>query len=240
MNGDAPACRDENAPLPCVGMFDSGVGGLSVARAFLKLRPGARVRYVADWEHCPYGALPGEIVLGRALAISRELAAAGCNPIVVACNTASAVALAGIRAALPDTGIVGMEPAIKPAAALSRNGRVGVLATAHTLSGGLFRGTMCKFARGVRVIEAEGAGLVELVENGELDTPRARSMVAKALAPLLEGGCDTIALACTHYPALLPAMRAVAPGVLFVDPAEAVAQRVAALYDRAAGRSEHK
>ena len=216
-------------------MFDSGIGGVSVARAFLRLRPSARVRYVADWQFCPYGDLPEAVVRGRALAVAGSLARFGCNPVVVACNTASAAALSDMRAAFPGTGFVGMEPAVKPAAALSRNGRVGVLATAHTLRGNLFRGTVARHASGVEVVAAEGAGLVELVESGDLSSPRARETVARALSPLLDAGCDTVVLACTHYPSLLPLMREIAPGAAFVDPAEAVARRAAVLWDAARG-----
>ena len=230
----APLPGGDAAPPPPVGFFDSGVGGVSVARAFLRLRPGASVRYVADWEHCPYGALSDEEVRARALAISRSLVSAGCNPVVVACNTASAVALADLRAAFPATSFVGMEPAIKPAAALSENGVVGVLATSHTLRGDLFRRTCGKFASSLRVVLAEGEGFVELVESGELESPRALAAVSRALAPLLDAGCDTVALACTHYPALLPLMRRVAPSVRFLDPAEAVAARAAAVWDKIA------
>lgn len=216
---------------PAVGMFDSGLGGLSVARAFLRLRPSATVRYVADWEHCPYGALGREEVRDRALSIAKNLASAGCNPVVVACNTASAVALADIRAALEGTDVVGMEPAVKPAAGLSKKGVVGVLATSHTLHGDLFRGTSTRFASTARIIAAEGTGLVELVENGDVSSAHASAVVSTALAPLIDAGCDVIALACTHYPALLPIMRHLAPGIVFVDPAEAVARRVAHLWD---------
>ena len=223
------------ADAPPVGMFDSGVGGVSVARAFLRMRPRAVVRYVADWTFCPYGERPDPIVRERALSIARGLAAAGCAPVVVACNTASAVALSDIRRALPDVPVVGMEPAVKPAAAMSKTGVVGVLATAHTLRGELFRGTAGRYASGVRVVTAEGRGFVELVESGDVSSDRARETVARALAPLLAAGCDVVALACTHYPALLPLLREAAPGVVFVDPAEAVARRAASLWDRLRG-----
>lgn len=216
---------------PDVGMFDSGVGGLSVARAFLRLRPSARVRYVADWEFCPYGELPPERIRARAVSIARGLASGGCDPVVVACNTASAVALSDIRAELPGVRVVGMEPAVKPAVAISHNGVVGVLATEHTLRGGLFKRTSARCAGSVRVVAAEGTGLVELVESGDLASSRARETVVRALSPLLDAGCDTVVLACTHYPSLLPLMREAAPDVVFVDPAEAVARRTAALWD---------
>lgn len=220
-----------SAPAPAVGFFDSGVGGLSVARAFLRLRPAARVLYTADWAFCPYGARPDAEILGRSREIVRGLLALGARLVVVACNSASAVALEALRAEHPGVPFVGMEPAVKPAAALSRTGAVGILATAHTLRGRLFRETSARFAAGVRVVPAVGEGFVELAESGDLSSDAARRTAARVLAPLLEARCDPIVLGCTHYPFLLPLLREVAPGVRFLDPSEAVARRAAALYD---------
>ena len=156
-----------SAPAPAVGFFDSGMGGLSVARAFLRLRPAARVLYTADWAFCPYGARPDAEILERSREIVRDLLALGARLVVVACNSASAVALEALRAERPDVPFVGMEPAVKPAAALSRTGAVGILATAHTLRGRLFRETAARHAAGVRVVPAVGEGFVELAESGE-------------------------------------------------------------------------
>lgn len=220
-----------SAPAPAVGFFDSGVGGLSVARAFLRLRPAARVLYTADWAFCPYGARPDADILGRSREIVRGLLALGARLVVVACNSASAVALEALRAEHPGVPFVGMEPAVKPAAALSRTGAVGILATAHTLRGRLFRETAARFASGVRVVPAVGEGFVELAESGDLSSDAARRTAARVLAPLLEARCDPIVLGCTHYPFLLPLLREIAPGVRFLDPSEAVARRAAALYD---------
>ena len=126
---------------PAVGFFDSGMGGLSVARAFLRLRPRARTFYVADWDHCPYGGRPDAEILDRSRQLFAQLRGLGCGLVVIACNSASAVALRTLREENPGFPIVGMEPAVKPAAALSRTGAVGILATAHTLRGRLFRET---------------------------------------------------------------------------------------------------
>jgi len=219
-------------PPPAAGFLDSGVGGLSVARAFLRLRPSARVLYTADWAFCPYGERPDEVVRDRARRLADDLVALGCRLLVVACNSASAVALDALRADHPDIPVVGMEPAVKPAAALSRTGAVGILATAHTLRGRLFRETSARFASGVRVVPAVGEGFVELVESGDLSSPAARAAVSRVLAPLLAARCDPIVLGCTHYPFLLPLLRELAPGVRFLDPSDAVARRAAALYDR--------
>lgn len=219
---------------PAVGFFDSGIGGLGVARAFLRLRPDARVFYVADWEHCPYGGRPDSEILDRVRLICSRLESLGSRVIVMACNTASAVALRQMRRERPSVRFVGMEPAVKPAAAAAAaRGRraVGVLATAHTLRGGLFRATSARHASGIKVVAAEGKGFVELAESGDLCSAEARETVRRVLAPLLEAGCDPIVLGCTHYPLLLPLLRDEAPGVEFVDPAEAVARRAAALWD---------
>ena len=219
-------------PPPAAGFLDSGVGGLSVARAFLRLRPSARVLYTADWAFCPYGERPDKVVRDRVRRLADDLVALGCRLLVVACNSASAVALDALRADHPDIPVVGMEPAVKPAAALSRTGAVGILATAHTLRGRLFRETSARFASGVRVVPAVGEGFVELVESGDLSSPAARAAVSRVLAPLLAARCDPIVLGCTHYPFLLPLLRELAPGVRFLDPSDAVARRAAALYDR--------
>ena len=231
MAGSAASAAAPAAPKPAVGFFDSGVGGLSVARAFLRLRPAARVLYTADWTFCPYGARPDEEIRGRSREIVRGLLGLGARLVVVACNSASAVALETLRAEHPDVPFVGMEPAVKPAAALSRTGAVGILATAHTLRGRLFRETSARFASDVRVVPAVGEGFVELVESGDLASPAARATVERVLAPRLAAHCDPIVLGCTHYPFLLPLLRAAAPGTTFLDPSEAVARRAAALYD---------
>ena len=231
MAGSAASAAAPAAPTPAVGCFDSGVGGLSVARAFLRLRPAARVLYTADWTFCPCGARPDEEIRARSREIVRGLLGLGARLVVVACNSASAVALETLRAENPGVPFVGMEPAVKPAAALSRTGAVGILATAHTRRGRLFRETSARFASGVRVVPAVGEGFVELVESGDLASPAARATVERVLAPLLAARCDPIVLGCTHYPFLLPLLRAAAPGTTFLDPSEAVARRAAALYD---------
>ena len=222
--------------FPRVGFFDSGLGGLSVARAFLRIRPAAPVVYTADWENCPYGDKSDEAIRARALQLADALVREhGCAMVVVACNTASAVALDAIRAAHPDVPVVGMEPAAKPAAATSRTGCIGILATEHTLRGKLFRETVGRHAAGVRVETAVGEGFVELAEAGDVRSAAARETAARVLKPLLAAQCDPIVLGCTHYPLLLPLLRAVAPHARFLDPSEAVARRVAALWDELPG-----
>ena len=228
MAGPSP---EQGRPEPAIGFFDSGMGGLGVARAFLSLRPAARVFYLADWEHCPYGGRDDAEIRSCAFRNADSLVALGARIVVLACNSASAVALDALRRERPGTQFVGMEPAIKPAAAMTRTGAVGVLATAHTLSGRLFRETALRHAAGVRLVPSVGEGFGELAEAGAPDGPESRAIVRRALAPLLASGCDVVVLGCTHYPLLLPLLRAEAPGVRFLDPALAVARRAAALWD---------
>ncbi|MGN0845082.1 MAG: glutamate racemase [Kiritimatiellia bacterium] len=232
MNGGKSISGDfQKISKPRVGFFDSGIGGVSIAKAFLALRPEADILYTADWTYCPYGTRAESEVMERAHTLTKELVRQGCRIVVLACNTASAVALQKLREMYPDIRFVGMEPAVKPAAKQSRTGVIGVLATGPTLRGGLLSKTASRYANHVRILRAEGTGFVELVESGKIDTPEATQTVRRVLAPMLEAGCDVIVLGCTHFPFLLPVFRRIAPNVLFLDPANAVARQVATLYD---------
>ena len=216
-----------------VGFFDSGIGGMSVAREFLKLRPNADVFYIADWDFCPYGDKDHEIVLERAHTLTRKLLDKGCELIVVACNTATAVAIDSLRATY-DVPFVGMEPAVKPAALHSKSRVIGIIATANTLQGRLFRETSARFAANAKIIPAVGEGFVELVENGEQNTDRARAVVSKVVEPLVAKGADHIVLGCTHYSFLKELIAEIAgPSVTIVDPAIPVAHRAASLISQA-------
>jgi glutamate racemase len=211
---------------PVIGLFDSGVGGLSVWQQVVRRLPGCPTIYLADSSHCPYGPRPVEEVRRFSLGITRFLVEIGAGLIVVACNTASAAALDALRREF-DVPIVGMEPAIKPAAVRSRTGHVGVLATQGTLNGHLFRYTSARYANGVTVHVQVGEGLVERVEAGETDTQETAHLVRKHLRPMIEAGVDQIALGCTHYSFLLPLIQQQLPyGVSVIDPAAAVARRV--------------
>lgn len=219
---------------PRVGFFDSGVGGVSVVHEFMRLRPDAEVYYIADWEYCPYGDKTPDVILGRAHCLTRKLLALGCRLIVVACNTATAVAIDSLRAtyAVP---FVGMEPAVKPAALHSKSGVVGILATASTFQGRLFRETSARFSGEVRIVTATGDGFVELVESGDVGSDHARDVVSGVLKPLLAAGVDHIVLGCTHYPFLKTVIQDIAgPGVAVVDPSLPVAKRAVDLLDRLA------
>ncbi|MDR1818557.1 MAG: glutamate racemase [Puniceicoccales bacterium] len=228
--GDAPtasAAAAGDARRLRVGVLDSGVGGLSVLREIIALLPAVETLYAGDTARCPYGGRPASEVAAFCGELTRGLLASGCDLVVVACNTATALAVDALRAAHPAVPIVGMEPAIKPAALHSRTGVVGVLATAGTLRGGRFRRTKERFAGATRVIEVVGAGLVELVERGAADTPEADALLRPLLAPVLEAGADKLVLGCTHFPFLREAIRRVAGDALeLVDSGAAVARRV--------------
>ena len=183
--------------------------------------------YLADSAYCPYGPRPADEVRARSLAIGRWLVEQGAALLVVACNTASSAALDVLRAELP-IAVVGMEPGLKPAAAATRSGRIGVLATSNTLAGARFAALVERYAEGVEVITQPCPGLVELVEAGELNSPAVRALVERYVAPLLERGVDTLVLGCTHYPFLRSTIADIAgPHVAIVDTGPAVAWQVA-------------
>ena len=212
--------------MATVGVFDSGSGGLSVLREIRKILPRERYIYYSDNAHCPYGEKSPEYIIDRGRTITRDLISRGADAIVVACNTATAAAIATLRAEFP-IPFVGMEPAVKPAALGTRTGVIGVRATAGTLKGSKYLNTRGRFEDAVRIVEHVGAGYVELVESLELEGPHAEQVVWKSLQPLLDEGADIIVLGCTHYPFLLPVMQKLAsPEVTFIDPAPAVARRL--------------
>lgn len=213
-------------PYPTLGFFDSGVGGLSVWREVSHCLPQLPTLYVADNAHIPYGPRPSAEIRAFAHGITRFLIGRGARLIVVACNTASAAALTSLRAAF-DIPFVGMEPAVKPAAANTQTKHIGVLATQGTLDGNLFRSTTQRYAQDVAVHVQVGDGLVDLVEAGQIDHPRTEALLRRYLQPMLEAQVDHIVLGCTHYSFLLPVIRRlVPPEVTIVDPAYAVARQV--------------
>ena len=210
-----------------VGFFDSGLGGLCIRDAFVRLCPDESTAYVADSANCPYGNRPPDEILR----ISRDCAARlrgefGCKMVVIACNTATAAAVDALRRESPGFPFVGLEPAVKPAALMSRSGVVGVLATAGTFGGRLYRETKAKFASDVTVMATVADEFVELVERGETSGGRAEAAVRAKLEPLLAAGCDAIVLGCTHFPHLKPLIEAVAAGrAKVIDPSDAVARQ---------------
>lgn len=215
-----------------IGIFDSGIGGLSVFREIRKLLPEQSYIYYSDSAHCPYGEKSKEYIIDRARAITRRLMGMGAEIVVVACNTATAAAISTLRKEFP-IKFIGMEPAIKPAAALTKTGVVGVLATAGTLKAEKYLDTREKWAQSITVVEHIGEGFVELVEKGQTSGAEAEAVVQNSLVPLLEAGADTIVLGCTHYPFLADTIKKVAAahgadGNSFhlIDPAPAVARHL--------------
>ncbi len=222
-----------------IGVFDSGVGGLSILREIRKLLPSVPIVYFADQAHVPYGLRSMEEVRSFSKEISRFLIHLGSKLIVVACNTASAAALHHLRSAFPQTPFVGMEPAVKPAALASRTQKVGILATPATFQGKLFASVVERFAQGVIIFEQTLPGLVEKVEQLELNGPEIRAILSEALKPLLEQGVDTFVLACTHYPFLVPTIREiVGPEIQVIDPAPAVARQTQRVWEQLATELE--
>ncbi|NND02398.1 MAG: glutamate racemase, partial [Acidimicrobiia bacterium] len=222
-----------------IGVFDSGVGGLSILREIHVQLPDEDVLYVADQEWAPYGSKTLDAVQRRSVAVAAELIGRGAKLVVVACNSASAAALHHLRNVFPDTPFVGMEPALKPAAAHTDKGVIGVLATETTFQGELYASVLDRHTAGVDVIEVAGARLAMLVETGEL--AEAKADLEGLLRPMLDAGIDTLVLGCTHYPFLEDQIRdVVGPDIRLVDPAQAVSRQVRrVLAERGALRHGH-
>ena len=209
-----------------IGVFDSGSGGLSVLKEIIRLLPDEQYVYFADNAFCPYGEKTAAEIRSRAHVITDRLLAEGARIIVVACNTATAAAIADLRESYPDIPFIGMEPAVKPAAIGTRTGVIGVLATAGTLKGSKYLNTKGKYEDDVKIVEHVGQGFVELVEACDLDSPKAEEIVRESVTPLLAECADTIVLGCTHYPFLAPVIQRIAgDDVTVIDPAPAVARQ---------------
>ena len=215
-----------------IGVFDSGVGGLSVWKELYREFPDEKYLYVSDAGYCPYGPKSKEEIISRARTITEFLIGEGAEVIVVACNTATAAAIEYLRGnyVIP---FVGMEPAVKPAAINTRTGAIGVLATKGTFKGELYLRTLHKFASNAKVLEQVGEGLVELVENGQTGTPQARDLVGSYILPMLEQNVDHIVLGCTHYPFLEQIIKEfTGDSVEIVNPAPAIARRVGVVLEQ--------
>ena len=210
-----------------IGVFDSGVGGLSVWREIVRALPHEDTIYFADQAHVPYGPRGETEIRGFCDVIARYLLARHCKAIVVACNTASATALKHLRETFPQVATIGMEPAVKPAAALTKSGVVGIMATPATFQGRLFKATAGRHATGISLVNQVCDGLAEQVEAGQLEGPGTESLLRRCLAPILDAGADTVVLACTHYPFVIDTIRRIAgPGVSVIDPAPAIARHL--------------
>ena len=209
-----------------IGVFDSGVGGLSVLHHIRRTLPDAHLIYVADSAHIPYGDKPASYIEQRSHTLTRFLIEQGAEAIVIACNTATAAAAASLRAqfSLP---IIGMEPAVKPAVVASKSGVVGVLATTGTLESARFAALLERYGEEVEIVTQGCPGLVEQVEQGDLGGSRTCELVARYAAPLLARGADTLILGCTHYPFLAPLIRdVVGEGITLVDTGKAVSRQL--------------
>jgi glutamate racemase len=222
-----------------IGIFDSGVGGLSVLRAVHRQLPVEAIIYFGDQSHIPYGIRPSEEILMFSHAITKFLLNLDSKLIVVACNAASAVALKDLREVFPRTPFVGMEPAVKPAAETTQTRVVGVLATPATFQGGLYASVVERFADNVSLLQDTCPGLVQEIERGGLKSQVARNILESALFPMLAQGIDTVVLGCTHYPFVIPLIQEiVGPDVRVIDPAPAVARQVERILDSRALRSK--
>lgn len=209
-----------------VGVFDSGIGGISVLRHLRTLLPAEDFLYVADCGYAPYGVRPAEAIVQRSLWIGDFLHARGVKALVVACNTATAAAVAQLRARYTFP-VIAMEPGVKPAVAASRRGVVGVLATAGTLESARFYALVSRYAGAAEIVTQPCPGLVERIEAGDLDSAATRQLLASYLAPLLARGADTIVLGCTHYPLLRELIGELAgPTVTIIDTGPAVAREL--------------
>jgi glutamate racemase len=209
-----------------IGVFDSGVGGLSVLHHIRAALPDARLIYVADSGHVPYGDKPASYIEQRSHALTRFLVKLGAQAIVIACNTATAAAAASLRSqfSLP---IIGMEPAVKPAVAATQSGVVGVLATTGTLESARFAALLERYGEEVEIVTQGCPGLVEQVEQGDLKGAQTRELIARYTVPLLARGADTLILGCTHYPFLAPLIReVVGEKITLVDTGAAVAREL--------------
>jgi glutamate racemase len=209
-----------------IGVFDSGVGGLSVLREIRRALPSENLLYVADSAYAPYGDKPQEFIEARSLAIAEFLLSRNAKALVVACNTATGAAVATIRTRF-SVPVVAMEPAIKPAAAATRSSVIGVLATQRTLSSHNFVKLFERYGDGVEILAQACPGLVEQVEAGDLAGAKTRGLLECYLLPLLAKGTDTLVLGCTHYPFLRALIQEISgPNVAVIDSSEAVARQL--------------
>jgi glutamate racemase len=225
-----------NSPI---GIFDSGVGGISVLRAIGEQMPEESAIYFGDQGHIPYGLRPMEQIRNFSEAITNFLLAKNAKIIVVACNTASAAALKYLREKFPDVQFVGMEPAVKPAAEHTQTGKVGVLATPATFQGALYASVVERFANGVELFQNTCPGLVQQIELGNLNSDETRKILESALLPMLEKNIDTVVLGCTHYPFVIPLIQQiVGDNIRVIDPAPAVAKQTRRLLEARGMRNQ--
>ena len=216
-----------------IGVYDSGMGGLSVWRELRRALPAESLLYLGDGKNCPYGSRPREEIRRLADKAVEAMLGWGCKLIVVACNTATTAAIAYLRDKYRSVPLVGLEPAIKPACLTTRSGVVGVLATERSLDGEMFRRTAGEYGQGIEIVTSAGRGFVELVEQNREDTPEAEECVRAAMREMIERGADRVVLGCTHYPFLRATIERVIGDrdIEVIDSSAAVARRVGQLLD---------
>jgi len=216
-----------------IAVYDSGVGGLSVLRALLEKLPNEDFIYFGDQAHVPYGERHLEELRELADGVTRFFLSQNAKIIVIACNTASAAALKELRLSYPGQIFVGMEPAVKPAAEQTHSHKVGVLATPSTFQGALYASVVERFATGVELFQNTCPGLVTQIEKGELESEETSRILHEALDPMLKEGVDSIVLACTHFPFVIPRIEEISAGrASVIDPAPAIARQTARALDQ--------
>lgn len=208
-----------------IGIFDSGVGGTSIWKEINKLLPFEDTIYLADSKNAPYGGKTAQEILDLSIKNTEYLLSKNCKIIVVACNTATTNAISFLRDEY-DVPIIGIEPAIKPAALKSTSKKIGILATKGTLSSALFHSTSSAFSDGITIIEQNGEGLVPLIEAGLVYSDKTKELLVKYVSPMVKQGIDHLVLGCTHYPYLVPVLRElIPPHIQIIDSGEAVARQ---------------
>jgi glutamate racemase len=226
--------------LALIGVFDSGVGGLSILDESLRQLPQHDYIYLADSQNAPYGEKSSEWIAARSLVLCRYLVNQGCDAIVIACNTATAQAIAQIRAEL-DIPVIGVEPGIKPASMQSQNGVVGVLATEATLKSDKFNALLATLPSNCQFIKQAGAGLVPLIEDGKAESEETLELLAKHLEPIQDAGSDTIVLGCTHYPFLKKSIRKLlGDSIHLIDTSDAVVRQLKRQLESSGKLVDHK
>ena len=222
-----------------IGLFDSGIGGTSIWKAINQLMPNENTIYLADSKNAPYGVKSKEEIIALSKKNTELLLENNCKIIVVACNTATTNAIKELRATY-DVPFIGIEPAIKPAATHSKTQTIGILATKGTLSSELFNQTVSLYQE-TNIIEQIGYGLVELIENGEINSTKMEELLVSYLKPMIEKNIDYLVLGCSHYPYLIPKIKEILPkSIQIIDSGEAVAKQTLAVLQNQTGISDLK
>jgi glutamate racemase len=208
-----------------IGIFDSGIGGTSIWKEIHSLLPNEQTIYLSDSRNAPYGQKSAEEILNLSIKNTEFLLEQNCKLIVVACNTATTNAIQYLRQHFP-ISFIGIEPAIKPASILSKSKKIGILATKGTLNSALFEKTSATINQEVEIIEQIGEGLVELIENNQIDSKEMHHLLTKYLSPMIEENVDCLVLGCTHYPYLIPKIKEITgESFKIIDSGEAVARQ---------------